>query len=105
MLGDVPLALHSFVLHRLSGIDGKTPQLRDMIDHVHHQTEPVEIVHHRHVERRGGGTFLLIPAHMQILVIRPAIGQAMNQPRVAMKGEMIGLSVVNRLSNSLSLKP
>lgn len=76
-LGNIRLVLHSFALYRLSGMDG-TPQLRATIDHVQHQMEPIEVVQDRNVKRRGGCTFLLIPAHMQILIVRPSVGQAMN---------------------------
>src|ERR671923_2579263 len=45
---------------------------------------PVHIVAHDHIERSCGGALFLVPAHVQIIVIGPAVSQAMNQPRIAM---------------------
>src|ERR1051326_2863424 len=47
----------------------------------------VEVVEHGHVERGGGGPFLFISADVKIVVIRPPVGQPVDQPRVAMERE------------------
>ena len=51
------------------------------------EVETIEIVQHRHVERRGRRAFLLVAAHVKVVVIGAAIGQAMDQPGIAVKGE------------------
>src|SRR6478752_43852 len=51
----------------------------------------VEVVTHRHVERRGDRSFLLVPAHVDAVVVGATVGQAMDQPRVRMKREDDGL--------------
>src|SRR5438128_11234404 len=47
----------------------------------------VEIVQHDHIERRGGRSILLVAAHMQLVVIGPAIGETVDQPRITVEGE------------------
>ena len=42
---------------------------------------------HHHVERSRGRAFLLVAAHVQIGVPGPAIGQPVDQPRIAVEGE------------------
>ena len=42
---------------------------------------------HAHVERRGGGAFLLVAAHVEIAVAGPPVGQPVNQPRIAVERE------------------
>ena len=49
--------------------------------------EAVEVVEHRHVERRRRRAFLLVAAHVQVVVAVAAIGEAMDQPRIAVKRE------------------
>ena len=72
-------------------IAGHALQARHAIDHVARQVEAVQVVQHGHVERRGGGAFFFVSAHVQIVVIGAPIGQAMNQPGIAVKGEDDGL--------------
>ena len=62
-------------------------ELRQPIDRVAGQVKAIEIVQHRHVERRRDRAFFLVAAHVQVAVIRPAIGQPVNQPRIAVIGE------------------
>jgi len=49
--------------------------------------EPVEVVEHRHVERRRRRALLLVAAHVDVLVVRTAVGEAVDQPRIAVVGE------------------
>ena len=56
------------------------PSLRHAIDDVLHEMKAIQVVQHHHVERRGRRAFLLVAAHVQVLVIRAAIGQSVNQP-------------------------
>src|SRR6478752_1248245 len=61
------------------------------VDNVDRQMEPVEVVTHRHVERRGDRSFLFVPAHVDAVVVGATVSQAMDQPRVRMKREDDGL--------------
>src|SRR5580692_8746991 len=47
----------------------------------------VEIVQHDHVERSGGGSLLLVAAHMDIVVVVPVVGQLVDDRRIAVIGE------------------
>ena len=47
----------------------------------------VEIVQHRHVEGRGDRAFILVAAHVDVVVVRATICQTMDQPRIGVKRE------------------
>ena len=66
---------------------GDVAQARNAVDDVAGQVETVQIVEHGHIERRGGGAFFLIAADVQIVVIGAAVGQAVDQPGIAVEGE------------------
>jgi hypothetical protein len=53
--------------------------------------QSVEFIHNHHVEWRGRRSFLLVSAHMQVLVIGAPIGQSVDQPWIAVEGENNGL--------------
>src|SRR5579883_3402035 len=57
------------------------------VDHVHDQVEPVQVVEHDHVEGGGGGPLLLVAPHVEAVVVGPAVGEAVDQPGVAVVGE------------------
>ena len=57
------------------------------IEHGLDQVKAIEVVQHRHVERRGGRALLLVAAHVQVVVVVAAIGEAMDQPGIAVEGE------------------
>jgi hypothetical protein len=57
------------------------------IDHVGRQVEAVQVIEHRHVERRSRGAFLFVAAQVQVLVVGAAVGQPVNQPGIAVVGE------------------
>src|SRR5271154_3466445 len=71
----------------LLGVGGALAKLRHAVDDIADQMETVEVVDHAHVERRGRGSLFLVAAHMNVVVAGPPIGQAMDQPRIAVKGE------------------
>ena len=91
MLVNVLLVLDELVAHGLFGIGCHRTQLVDAIDDVGDQIESIDVVQDGHVEGRRRRTFLLVAAHMQVLVIGAPVGQAMNQPRIAVVGENDGL--------------
>src|ERR1700730_10810190 len=43
---------------------------------------PVEVITHRHIERRCGRSLLLVTPDMQIVMVGAPIGEAMNEPRI-----------------------
>src|SRR5579875_2899550 len=59
------------VRHELAHVAGRAREPGHPVDHVHHQVEPVQVVEHHHVERGGGGPFLLVPAHVEVGVAVP----------------------------------
>ena len=54
---------------------------------VHHEMEAVELVEHDHVERRRRRAFLPVAANVKVAVIRAAVGEAVDQPRIPVIGE------------------
>src|ERR1700720_669407 len=85
--GNILAVLDQPVADRLLGIGGPRAQPRQPVDHGAHQVETVELVQHAHVERRRGRALLLVAAHVDIAVPVPTIGQAMDEPGIAVKGE------------------
>ena len=76
--GDILLMLDQFIAHRLLDVDRKIAKFGHAIDHVLHQVETIQIVSHHHVERRGGGALFFIAADVEVLVVRPAVGEAVD---------------------------
>ncbi|GCB44069.1 hypothetical protein SNL152K_1354 [Streptomyces sp. NL15-2K] len=75
------------VLHPLPYGSGTYRQTGHAVDDVHDQPVAVQVVADHHVERRGGRTDLLVAAHVQVGVAGPAVGQAVDEPRVTVVGE------------------
>ena len=73
------------IKYRLFCIGRTRTQPRHAVNHILHQVKAVEVVEHAHVEGRGGCSLFLVSTHVEIFMIRAAIGQAMNQPRVTME--------------------
>ena len=86
-LVDIVLVLNQLVLELLPCVGTAALQLRQAVDHVDRQAEAVGLVHHHHVERRRGAAFLDIATRVQVVVAVAAVGQAVDQPRVAVEGE------------------
>jgi hypothetical protein len=74
MLRNVLLVLDEFVSNELLGVGGARSQLRQAIDHVAKQVKAVHVIDHYHIEWRRGGAFYLVAAHVQVLVVRAALG-------------------------------
>ena len=87
VLVDVLLVIDKRIADRLFCIGRARAQLRHAVNHVLHQVKTVQIVEHAHVEGRGRCPFFLVAAHVEIVMIGAPIGQAMNQPRVAVKSK------------------
>ena len=79
--GNLPVA--EFLL----GVRADLLQLRDAVNRVDCKTEPVGLVVNGKFHGRVDIAFLFVPAHMQVVVIGAAIGQAVNQPGIAVEVE------------------
>jgi len=66
------------VANPLLDVGGAGAQATDPVDDVLHEMEPVEIVHHHHVERRARCPFLFVAAHVQVLVVCPSVREPMD---------------------------
>ena len=87
MLRNVLLVLQEFVADRLFGIRGAGSEPRDAVNDIGHEMEPVQIIQDRHIERRRRGAFFLVAAHVEIGMVGAAVGEPVNQPRIAMEGK------------------
>jgi hypothetical protein len=93
--GDVLLVLQQLVTDLLLGIRRAGPELRDAVNHVGDEMEAIQIIEDRHVEKCRRRAFFLVATHVQIVMIGAAIGQPVDQPRIAMAGKD------NRLSGGM----
>src|SRR5271169_1001169 len=84
---DVFAMVDELVADFLLGVGGALTKLRHAVNYVADQMETVEVIDHAHVERRGRRSLFLVAAHMNVVVAGPPIGEAMDQPRIAVKGE------------------
>src|ERR1035437_5377149 len=75
------------VAHLLPNVSGPGGQTGHPVDHVHHQVETIQVIQHDHVKWRGGGALLLVPADVEVGVIRPPVGQPVDERRIAVVGE------------------
>jgi len=83
MLVDVLFVLDELIAEDLFKVPTDPLQLGHAIDCVSGEVKAVEVVHHRHIERRAGCTFFFVASNMQVVVVVTAIGQPVNQPRVS----------------------
>src|SRR6185503_13966091 len=72
---DVMAMLDERVADGLFGVSGARTELRKAVNHVLHEMEAIHFVQHNHVKRRRGGAFLLVAAHVKVLVVSAAIGE------------------------------
>ena len=82
---NVLLVLGPFIDHRLPHSPSSGGQSGDAINDVHHQMEPVHVVHHHHVKGRRGRPLFLVATDMQVVVVGSAIAQQVNQRRIAVE--------------------
>ena len=87
MLVGVVLAFDLHVAQYFFGVGARHLQRRDPIDHVDRQAEAIDLVLNGQIERRVDVSFFLVAAHVQVLVIGTPIGQAMDQPGIAVEVE------------------
>jgi len=94
MRRDVLLVLEEPVADELPGIGGARAQLRRRSITDRQTSDTGQVVHHRHVEWSGGRAFFFVAAHVPDSGGSAAIGQAMDEQWIAVKGEDDGLSLV-----------
>src|SRR5205823_912160 len=82
VLAGVCARAEASILHLLTDVSRPASESRNAVDHVDDEMEPIEVVQHDHVERRGGCPFLLVPANVQVVVVRAAVCQPVDQPRI-----------------------
>ena len=87
MFGDVVAVLDQRVAKRVDDVCIAFREMRDALEDVEGEVEAVEVVADGHVERCGGGAFLLVAADVEVVVVRTAVGEAVDEPRVAVVGE------------------
>lgn len=71
----------------LPDLPGRRAERRGAIDGVDCEVESIELVLHRHIERRCRGAFLVVPVDVKIIVIVTFVRQAMNERRIAVECE------------------
>ncbi len=76
--------------HLLPQMSRTGRQAGHAVDYVHDEVEPVQVVEHHHVERRCGGALLLVATHVQVRVTGTSVGQAVDEPGVAVIREHHG---------------
>ena len=77
--------LKALVAEGLFGIVRAGALQGDPVDDVSDQMKAIKIVHHHHIEWSRGRPFFLVPAHVQVLVVGPPVGQSVDQPGVTVK--------------------
>jgi len=87
LLAGVGAGLDALVHHELADVAGRGGQAGNPVDDVHDQVVAVQVVQHDHVERRGGSAFLLVAADVEVVVAQAAVGQPVDERRVAVVGE------------------
>src|SRR6185437_8684601 len=87
VLAAVRTRLEPPVDHLLAHVVGLAREPREPVDRVDDEVEAVEVVEHDHVERRRRRALLLVAAHVEVRVVRAAVSEAVDQPRVAVVGE------------------
>src|SRR5262245_61864346 len=69
----------------LFGVRGTRAELWQAVNDVLHKVEPIHLVQYDHVERCRGCALFLVTPHMDVLVVGPAIGKAVDEPWITMK--------------------
>ena len=60
-------------------------QARHALNRIQRQLEAVDVVEHAHIEGSRCGAFLLVSAHVNVVVIMPPVSEPVNQPRIAVE--------------------
>ena len=84
---NVLLVLDELVANRLLSVGGARTQSGHAVDDIGDQVKPIEVVQHDHVEGSGRRALFLVAAHVQVVMIRAAIGQPMDEQRIPVIGK------------------
>src|SRR6266702_2422585 len=79
---DIAFMIDELVAEGLLYVGRSCAEARHPVDDVSHQMEPVEIVQDHHVERCRRCPLFLVTAYVKISVVRPTIGQSMDEPGI-----------------------
>ena len=71
----------------LPGVTANVLESRHTIDNIHGEAESVDVVVDGQLKRSTDASLLLIATHMKVIVIRAAIGQVVDQLRIAVEVE------------------
>ena len=82
---DVLPVLDKLAAQKLLEVSSDALQTRNAIDDVACKVETIQIVQDSHVERSCCRAFFFVAANVEIVVVRAAIGEAVDQPGVTMK--------------------
>ena len=91
MLLDVALVLHQLVAQELFEMCSYALEPRHSVNHIARQMVAINFIEHGHVEGRGRRPLFLVAAHVEAIVIVPAIGEPVNQPRITVVRKENGL--------------
>src|ERR1700728_2371041 len=83
VLAAVATGFEAGVDHLLTEGRGLGFEAGNPVQHIDDEMEPIEVVEHHHVERGRCRAFLLVPANVDVWMVPPPIGQAMDQQRIA----------------------
>src|SRR5437660_713401 len=84
---NVLIMLNQFVAQQLFEVASDALQPWNTVHYIPSQVEAIKIVQDRHVERRCRRALLFVAPHMEIVMIVPAISEAVNQPGIAVIGK------------------
>src|SRR6266851_4611984 len=84
---NVLFMLDQFVAQQLFEVASDALQSWNTVHYIPGQVEAIKIVQDRHVERRCRRALLFVAPHMEIVMIVPAISEAVDQPGIAVIGE------------------
>src|SRR5215470_4216234 len=87
VFADVLVVLIELPAEELDGLVAFFFHSRHAAYGINGKLEAVHIVEHHHVKGRGGGALFLVAAHVQVVVILPAIREPVNQPWVSVIGK------------------
>src|SRR6478672_935962 len=83
MLVSIATAGNLAVPEFLFGVRADSLQVRDAVNRVDGEAESVRLVVDRQLHRRIDVAFLFVAAHVQVPMVRSAVSQTVNQPRIA----------------------
>src|SRR5450755_3413056 len=83
VLAPVASGVEAGINHLLAQGSGARLQPRYPVEHVNDEVKPVEVVEHHHVKGGGRGSLLLVSPDVEVVVVPPAIGQTVDERRVA----------------------